>query len=109
MIRTVTLNTGFDEVFTVSAVDFGGVTETQRHVTLASGKGINAARTIAALGDACMTGLAVALRRGLPVLEALRYAVAVAAAHVEQGSSPILREEPPIQLRLSQVFDREPE
>ena len=51
MIRTVTLNTGFDEVFTVSAVEPGGVTETRSQETLASGKGINAARTIAALGE----------------------------------------------------------
>ena len=51
MIRTVTLNTGFDEVFIVSAVTPGGVTEVRSHVTLASGKGINAARTIAALGE----------------------------------------------------------
>lgn len=51
MIRTVTLNTGFDEVFLVSAVTPGGVTEVRSHVTLASGKGINAARTIASLGE----------------------------------------------------------
>jgi 1-phosphofructokinase family hexose kinase len=51
VIRTVTLNTGFDEVFVVSAVTPGGVTEVRSHITLASGKGINAARTIAALGE----------------------------------------------------------
>jgi fructose-1-phosphate kinase PfkB-like protein len=51
VIRTVTLNTGFDEVFAVSAVEPGGVTDVRSHVTLASGKGINAARTIAALGE----------------------------------------------------------
>ncbi len=51
MIRTVTLNTGFDELFTVSALEPGGVTEAREHRTLASGKGINAARTIAALGE----------------------------------------------------------
>jgi 1-phosphofructokinase family hexose kinase len=51
MIRTVTLNTGFDEVFTVSAIQPGGVTEVRGHKTLASGKGINAARTIASLGE----------------------------------------------------------
>src|SRR4051794_10511457 len=51
MIRTVTLNTGFDELFTVSALDFGGVSDLREHRTLASGKGINAARTIAALGE----------------------------------------------------------
>jgi 1-phosphofructokinase family hexose kinase len=51
MIRTVTLNTGFDEVFIVSAVEPGGVTDVRSHVTLASGKGINAARTIASLGE----------------------------------------------------------
>jgi len=51
MIRTVTLNTGFDEVFIVSAITPGGVTEVRNHVTLASGKGINAARTIASLGE----------------------------------------------------------
>ena len=44
MIRTVTLNTGFDELFTVSALDFGGVSDLREHRTLASGKGINAAR-----------------------------------------------------------------
>jgi 1-phosphofructokinase len=51
MIRTVTLNTGFDELFTVSALEPGGVTEVREHRTLPSGKGINAARTIAALGE----------------------------------------------------------
>jgi 1-phosphofructokinase family hexose kinase len=51
MIRTVTLNPGFDELFTVSAVDFGGVSDLREHRTLASGKGINAARTVAALGE----------------------------------------------------------
>jgi 1-phosphofructokinase family hexose kinase len=51
MIRTVTLNTGFDELFTVSALDFGGVSDLREHRTLASGKGINAARTIATLGE----------------------------------------------------------
>jgi 6-phosphofructokinase 2 len=40
-------------------------------------------RFLVGAGDACMAGLTVALRRGLPVLEAIRYAVAVAARHVE--------------------------
>jgi 1-phosphofructokinase len=50
MIRTITLNTGFDEVFTVAGVTFGGVEEVLDRLELASGKGINAARTVHALG-----------------------------------------------------------
>jgi fructose-1-phosphate kinase PfkB-like protein len=44
MIRTITLNTGFDEVFTVSGISFGGVERVLDHSELAAGKGINAAR-----------------------------------------------------------------
>ena len=50
MIRTVTLSTGFDEVFTVDRVEFGGAANVLSSRVLASGKGVNAARAIAALG-----------------------------------------------------------
>jgi 1-phosphofructokinase family hexose kinase len=50
VIRTITLNTGFDEVFTVSGVAFGGVEEVLERAEVASGKGVNAARTVRALG-----------------------------------------------------------
>jgi len=50
MIRTVTLNTGFDEVFTVNCLTFGGVADVLARRVFPSGKGINAARVVAALG-----------------------------------------------------------
>lgn len=51
MIRTITLNSGFDEVYTISGFEFGKVGNVIRHDTLASGKGLNAARVIATLGE----------------------------------------------------------
>ena len=51
MIRTVTLNSGFDEVFTVANLNFGMVGDVIRRDNLASGKGFNAARIVRALGE----------------------------------------------------------
>lgn len=51
MIRTVTLNTGFDETYIVSDVEFGGVSDVLQYHSEASGKGINASRTIRRLGE----------------------------------------------------------
>lgn len=51
MIRTVTLNSGFDEVFIVTNLPYGGVGDVIRHDTFASGKGFNAARVIRVLGE----------------------------------------------------------
>jgi 1-phosphofructokinase family hexose kinase len=50
VIRTVTLNTGFDETIRVGPVDAGGVGDLLERATVPSGKGINSARTIRALG-----------------------------------------------------------
>lgn len=50
MIRTVTLSSGFDEVFTVDRLVFGSVTAVLKRQVWASGKGVNAARAAAALG-----------------------------------------------------------
>jgi fructose-1-phosphate kinase PfkB-like protein len=50
VIRTITLNTGFDEFYIVDDIEFGGVRQVRSHYTLASGKGINAARVACALG-----------------------------------------------------------
>lgn len=50
MIRTVTLNSGFDDIYRVADVVFGGVAELRGRTTLASGKGVNAARMAHALG-----------------------------------------------------------
>ncbi|MFL6264401.1 MAG: 1-phosphofructokinase family hexose kinase [Thermoanaerobaculia bacterium] len=50
MFRTVTLNTGFDELFVVSSLQYGEVSSVVRHSTFASGKGINAARIMHSLG-----------------------------------------------------------
>lgn len=54
MIRTITLNSGFDDIYTVSDVVFGGVAELRAHKMLASGKGVNAARIAGALGTPVM-------------------------------------------------------
>jgi 1-phosphofructokinase family hexose kinase len=51
MIRTVTLNSGFDEVFTVANLNFGMVGDVIRRDNLASGKGFNAARIVRTLGE----------------------------------------------------------
>jgi 1-phosphofructokinase family hexose kinase len=50
MIRTITLNTGFDETLVVDAVDAGGVAQILERRSAPSGKGINCARTLRALG-----------------------------------------------------------
>ena len=46
MIRTVTFNTGFDDIYVVSNVKFGGVSDLIERHTQPSGKGINLARTV---------------------------------------------------------------
>jgi 1-phosphofructokinase len=51
MIRTVTLNSGFDEFYTVSNFSFGGVGDVIEHTTLPSGKGFNVARAARLLGE----------------------------------------------------------
>ena len=51
MIRTVTLNPGFDEIAVVSGMHFGGVAELSSVTTQAGGKGFNAARVARALGS----------------------------------------------------------
>jgi 1-phosphofructokinase family hexose kinase len=50
VIRTVTLNTGFDEILWVGDVDEGGVAPILERSITPSGKGINGARTIRAFG-----------------------------------------------------------
>lgn len=50
MIRTITLNTGFDETVSVSSLSFGGVADLFSRQSLPSGKGINAGRVVRALG-----------------------------------------------------------
>lgn len=50
VLRTVTLNSGFDDTFTVSGLDWGGVGRVHGFGSLPSGKGVNAARAAAALG-----------------------------------------------------------
>lgn len=49
-LRTVTLNSGFDVVYEVAGLRWGGVGQVLRRRQLASGKGVNAARSAAALG-----------------------------------------------------------
>jgi 1-phosphofructokinase len=50
MIRTITLNTGFDETFLVSETSPGGVADVLERTVQPSGKGVNAARALVALG-----------------------------------------------------------
>ncbi len=50
VLRTVTLNSGFDDTFTISGLDWGGVGRVRAFRSLPSGKGVNAARAAAALG-----------------------------------------------------------
>jgi fructose-1-phosphate kinase PfkB-like protein len=84
MIRTITLNTGFDEVFTVSGISFGGVEKVLDHSELPAGKGINAARTIRALGHAVVAyGLVGAEDRDL-----------FRAALLAEGVTPVLVDVP---------------
>lgn len=51
MIRTVTLNTGFDETLLVTEPDRGGVGEILDRCVIPSGKGVNCARVVRALGQ----------------------------------------------------------
>ena len=58
MIRTITLNTGFDETVVVSDIDFGGVGALLSRESVPSGKGVNAGRVVRALGgDVVVYGL----------------------------------------------------
>jgi len=50
MIRTVTLNTGYDEIIRTSGFAFGGVGTLDERSVIPSGKGINASRVLRALG-----------------------------------------------------------
>jgi 1-phosphofructokinase len=50
VLRTVTLNSGFDDTFTVSGLEWGGVGRVRGFRSVPSGKGVNAARAAAALG-----------------------------------------------------------
>lgn len=50
MIRTITLNTGFDETCVVSETLRGGVAELRERSVQPSGKGVNAARVLLSLG-----------------------------------------------------------
>ena len=50
VLRTVTLNSGFDDTFTVSGLDWGGVGRVRSFRSVPSGKGVNAARAASALG-----------------------------------------------------------
>ncbi|MDO5678549.1 MAG: PfkB family carbohydrate kinase [Propionibacteriaceae bacterium] len=49
-LRTVTLNTGFDDYFTVGEIAWGGVAPMHAFHSVCSGKGISCARTAGALG-----------------------------------------------------------
>lgn len=51
-LRTVTLNSGFDDTFVVTGVEWGGVQRVRRFASVPSGKGVNAARTAHELGVA---------------------------------------------------------
>jgi 1-phosphofructokinase len=50
MIRTVTFNTGFDEMLVTTSPDEGGVAQILSRSLLPSGKGVNCARVLRALG-----------------------------------------------------------
>ncbi|NHB84847.1 hypothetical protein G7085_10200 [Tessaracoccus sp. HDW20] len=50
MLRTVTMNTGYDDYYTVSGLDWGGRGTQHRFESVCSGKGISCARTATALG-----------------------------------------------------------
>lgn len=50
MIRTVTLNSGFDDTFHVTQIPWGGVSDVTFYSSVPSGKGVNVARTAAAVG-----------------------------------------------------------
>lgn len=49
-LRTITLNSGFDDTFSVSDVEWGGVERVRSYASVPSGKGVNAARAARALG-----------------------------------------------------------
>ena len=50
VLRTVTLNTGYDDYYTVSGLDWGGVGSMHAYRSVCSGKGISCARAARALG-----------------------------------------------------------
>jgi len=50
MLRTVTMNTGYDDYYTVSGLSWGGRGTQHRFEAVCSGKGISCARTATALG-----------------------------------------------------------
>ncbi|MFT3888238.1 MAG: PfkB family carbohydrate kinase [Arachnia sp.] len=50
VLRTVTLNTGYDDYYTVSGLDWGGVGTMHGWRSVCSGKGVSCARTAVALG-----------------------------------------------------------
>src|SRR5215216_3194197 len=50
VIRTITLNIGFDEIYVVDQIVSNSVARMLSHRTVAAGKGINAARTVSQLG-----------------------------------------------------------
>lgn len=53
-LRTVTLSPGFDHLVTIDRHDAGGVAKVLSWTELASGKGVNVARTATALGVECV-------------------------------------------------------
>jgi fructose-1-phosphate kinase PfkB-like protein len=61
MIRTITLNPGFDHVFHVGAAD-EGVGQIHEYSVLAAGKGVNAARVAVALGASAVAYALVGAR-----------------------------------------------
>lgn len=50
VLRTVTLNTGYDDYYSVSGLDWGGVGAMHAYRSVCSGKGVSCARTAVALG-----------------------------------------------------------
>nr|WP_255622570.1 PfkB family carbohydrate kinase [Tessaracoccus sp. OS52] len=49
-MRTVTLNTGYDDYYTVTGFDWGGLGRMHAYQSVCSGKGVSCARTAVALG-----------------------------------------------------------
>ena len=50
VLRTVTLNTGYDDYYTISGLDWGGIGRMHAYRCVPSGKGISCARAAKALG-----------------------------------------------------------
>ncbi|AQP45844.1 1-phosphofructokinase family hexose kinase [Tessaracoccus flavus] len=59
MLHTVTLSPGFDDYYTVSGLDWGGVGTMHAYRSVASGKGVSCARSAAALGVPVVAHVAV--------------------------------------------------